>query len=83
MDSLIILFIILVIVGLFVAGVYFLGTFFDTLPDFLEDLARIRKGNRTHKKKEVKDPATLLKLRYVKGEIKKEEYEEMKKTIEK
>jgi hypothetical protein len=46
------------------------------------------KEIKKHKEKETKeptpqeDPVTVLKLRYVKGEISKEEYEEMKKTLE-
>ena len=35
------------------------------------------------KKQEVEKPVKILKIRYVKGEIKKEEYEEMKKVLEK
>ena len=35
------------------------------------------------KKQEVENPVTILKIRYAKGEIKKEEYEEMKKVLEK
>ncbi len=83
MDSSGVLVIILFIVGLFVVGVYYTGAFIDALSAFLEELPRIRKGNRERtKKQEVKDPVILLKLRYVKGEIRKEEYEEMKKAIE-
>jgi hypothetical protein len=46
------------------------------------------KEIKKHKEKETKeptpqeDPVTVLKLRYVKGEISKEEYEEMKKPLE-
>ena len=32
--------------------------------------------------KKDEDPLTILKKRYAKGEISKEEYEEMKKTLE-
>jgi len=42
-------------------------------------------GKRKEKEKALKlqyDPLTILKIRYAKGEVSKEEYEEMKKTLE-
>lgn len=33
-------------------------------------------------KQKIEDPLKVLKLRYAKGEITKEEYEEIKKTLE-
>ena len=40
------------------------------------------KFNLKKKKQEVENPVKILKIRYAKGEINKEEYEEMKKTLE-
>ena len=80
MDAPSFFFIILLILG-FLVVVDLSGASIDTLSEFLEEIGRIKKGRRVYNKKRIKDPLTFLKLRYIKGEITQEEYEEMKSVI--
>ena len=68
----------LVFGGFIIAGAYF-KAFFNALSGFTEML----RINTEKKNQEVENPVKILKIRYAKGEIKKEEYEEMKKVLEK
>lgn len=70
----------LVFGGLIIAGAYFIKYLVNLLSGFIEEMLRIHTEK---KKQEVENPVKILKIRYAKGEIKKEEYEEMKKVLEK
>ena len=74
-----VLIVVLLLGGLIIAGIYFFGAFFDAVTAFLSEIIQI---NRKKREPKVEDPIKILKIRYAKGEIKKEEYEEMKKTLE-
>jgi len=64
----------------------------EIVNEYLESVARnldkfglgeqIRLLLKSFKEERIEDPLKILKLRYAKGEISKEEYEEMKKTLE-
>jgi hypothetical protein len=54
----------------------------DRLMKTLYEKIKKNKGQKMKKSTTNEDPVKVLKLRYAKGEISKEEYEEMKKTLE-
>lgn len=56
----------------------FLDTFFSYLGE-IQGYSHIHKSKK--KKQEIKDPLTILKVRYARGDLKKEEYEKMKKVL--
>ena len=65
-----------------VVGLILIREFFDTFTNYLGELQHFRHLPKLKKKKqEVKDTIRILKIRYARGEIKKEEYEEMKKVL--
>ena len=70
----------LVFGGLIIAGAYFIKALVNALSGFIGEMLRI---NTEKKNQEVENPVKILKIRYAKGEISKEEYEEMKKVLEK
>ena len=54
----------------------------DTFASYLGEIQCSSHFHKSKKKKqEIKDPLTILKIRYARGDLKKEEYEEMKKVL--
>ena len=73
----------LMIGAVVIAGIYFIYCLFEFLGASSRSLVLWWQIYTKKNKQEVKNPVTILKIRYAKGEIKKEEYEEMKKVLEK
>ena len=77
-------FIPLILFGLVIIfGLYFIYYLYEVLVALMRCLGLWWRINMEKKKQEVENPVKILKIRYAKGEIKKEEYEEMKKVLEK
>ena len=74
----------LILFGLVIIfGLYFIYYLYQVLVALMRCLTLWWQINLKKNKQEVENPVTILKIRYAKGEIKKEEYEEMKKVLEK
>ena len=73
----------LILMGLVIIfGLYFIYYLYQVLVALMRCLTLWWQNNLKKKKQEVENPVKILKIRYAKGEIKKEEYEEMKKVLE-
>jgi len=73
-----------ILIGLVIISVlYFCYYLYQVLVALMRCLTLWWRINTEKEKQEMKNPVKILKIRYAKGEIIKEEYEEMKKVLEK
>ena len=74
----------LILFGLVIIfGLYFIYYLYQVLVALNRCLGLWWRINIKKKIQEMETPVNILKIRYANGEIKKEEYEEMKKVLEK